>query len=350
VPRTVSADTLRDRQDVTAADGEVAPVETPAISAPLTKAQKEFNRRTARVEELRVQVARWKDFTDTFASVLARDLEPLQRQFASRRMALLRRFDEACEGHELTKRERARLGAVIVDLAADLLAMVDVPDAVALHDKYGHTPHASLREPASEEPELARPESVDEPGHDDEGRRRPRSAKGLAREERARTAAEGARLSLREVYRKLASALHPDREADAAERMRKTALMQRVNRAHDDRDLLQLLTLQMQVEPLDPARLADLGDARFANYNRVLRAQAESLDREVAALVAPFASGARGPASRAPTPEALLRGIQADVAALRREVRHATEDLEAFKDVRQLKAWLKSVRGYRPAG
>lgn len=338
---------------MTAAGGKVARIETPAVGTPLTKAQKEFNRRTARVEALRLEVARWKAFADTFASVLARDLEPLQRQFAARRMALLRRLDEAWEGDELTRRERTRLGAVIADLAGDLIDWVDpadAADAIALHDKHGHTPRASLPEPWSREAEAARHGSVDEPGHADEARRRPRSAKGLAREERARTAAEGATSSLREVYRRLASALHPDREVDAAERTRKTALMQRVNQANDDRDLLQLLTLQMEVEQLDPARLAELGDARFANYNRVLRAQAASLERELAALVAPFGSAVRGPASRMPTPDSLLRGIQEDVAAMRREVRHATDDLEAFKDVRQLKAWLKTVRGFRAAG
>ena len=47
--------------------------------------------------------------------------------------------------------------------------------------------------------------------------------------------------SVRDVYRKLVSALHPDREADGAERERKTALMQRANQAYERNDLLELL-------------------------------------------------------------------------------------------------------------
>ena len=47
--------------------------------------------------------------------------------------------------------------------------------------------------------------------------------------------------SIREVYRKLAGALHPDRESDPQERERKTALMQRVNQAYAKNNLLQLL-------------------------------------------------------------------------------------------------------------
>ena len=44
-----------------------------------------------------------------------------------------------------------------------------------------------------------------------------------------------ANTALRTVYRQLASALHPDREPDEAERLRKTALMSEVNAAYDAR-------------------------------------------------------------------------------------------------------------------
>jgi curved DNA-binding protein CbpA len=42
---------------------------------------------------------------------------------------------------------------------------------------------------------------------------------------------------VREVFRKLASELHPDRETDPAEHARKTELMQRVNQAYKAGDL-----------------------------------------------------------------------------------------------------------------
>lgn len=45
-------------------------------------------------------------------------------------------------------------------------------------------------------------------------------------------------LSIRELYRKLASALHLDRESDLQERKWKTALMQRANHAYSKNNLL----------------------------------------------------------------------------------------------------------------
>jgi hypothetical protein len=357
----------------------------------LTRAQKDFNRWSATVEEQRQRVAEWKAFGETFGSVLARDLEPLERQLAERRIALLRRFDSAHDGDELTKRERNRLATVIVDLAADLLEESDDPDLVALHDKYSRTGHEELRRgqidavramaeetfgvdlsahdlqspedvfealrrhatqpapwergndtgaargAASEAAEQAAPASI-------RSRQRPRSAKALAREARERAAAEGANLSVREVYRKLASALHPDREPDSAERGRKTLLMQRVNQAYDARDLLQLLTLQIEVEQIDLKRLTDIGDDRLEHYNRVLKEQSANLARELEALIEPFRMSVRGRSAKSLTPALVSSALQAEVATLRRDLQEMARELETFKDPRRLKAWLKSLR------
>ena len=60
--------------------------------------------------------------------------------------------------------------------------------------------------------------------------------------------------AVREIFRKLASALHPDRETDPGERARKTALMQRANVAYAANDLLGLLELQFEVDQIDASR------------------------------------------------------------------------------------------------
>jgi curved DNA-binding protein CbpA len=68
---------------------------------------------------------------------------------------------------------------------------------------------------------------------------------------------------VREIYRKLASALHPDRETDEREREAKTALMQRVNQACEAQDLLALLQLQLQIEQIDERHIANAGEQRL---------------------------------------------------------------------------------------
>ncbi|WP_262471530.1 J domain-containing protein, partial [Clostridioides difficile] len=73
-------------------------------------------------------------------------------------------------------------------------------------------------------------------------------------------------LSIREVYRKLASALHPDRETDPQERDRKTRLMQRVNEAYDKNNLLQLLELQLELDHIDQRSINHISEARLTHY------------------------------------------------------------------------------------
>ena len=112
----------------------------------LTKAQKTFNRLTARIETRRTELTRWREFLDTFRSRIASDYEPLQRRMHDQRVALLQRFDQACESGALGKRERTRLGRVILDQVSTLLEDSDDPALIALHDKYGEVSHEDLRQ------------------------------------------------------------------------------------------------------------------------------------------------------------------------------------------------------------
>ncbi|GIX26516.1 MAG: hypothetical protein KatS3mg123_0397 [Burkholderiales bacterium] len=93
---------------------------------------------------------------------------------------------------------------------------------------------------------------------------------------------------MREVFRRLAAALHPDREPDAAERERKTALIQRVNRAYERNDLLELLTVQIEIEQIDSNHLAQASGERLGHYCSVLREQQRALQDELAAIQEPF--------------------------------------------------------------
>ena len=73
-----------------------------------------------------------------------------------------------------------------------------------------------------------------------------RRRKKTAAQEKREAEAQLATQSVREVFRKLASALHPDRETDDSQRAAKTALMQKVNQAYAAGDLLALLELQLR--------------------------------------------------------------------------------------------------------
>jgi len=86
---------------------------------------------------------------------------------------------------------------------------------------------------------------------------------------------------LRNMYRKLASALHPDRARDEAERVHKTALMGQVNAAHDAKDLLTLMRLQLLTQtpesPTESAYTTSIPKDKLKQAMQQLQAQLQAI-------------------------------------------------------------------------
>ncbi|WP_373989477.1 hypothetical protein [Duganella sp. BuS-21] len=150
--------------------------------------------------------------------------------------------------------------------------------------------------------------------------------------------------SSREIYRKLASALHPDREPDPEERDRKTALMQKANAAYEKNDLLALLELQLQIAQIDQAGVNALSDERIGQLNTVMQQQVNAVMREVFEIEDMLRREWDLWHSRRLTPQVALRKIQEEFEQMRTMVANSERDAAAFHDIKQLKAWLKTYR------
>ena len=358
-------------------NAETAVVRLPgrAGGAALSKAQTLFNRLIERIDQQRKLLAGWQEFVPRFQQRVAGELEPLQQRCNRAQLALAKLFDAASDSTGITKRERAKLAMLVRDICARLLLDDDAtpPNAeiVTLHDKHSDTSHAQLREEETEhfkemaetlfgvdldqsevsgsaeamcaalkrklsQQRIARPEPAVAPRH--------KAAKELAREAKLAQHAQAATQSVREIFRKLASALHPDRESDQQERARKTALMQQVNQAYAQRDLLRLLELQIQAEQIDAAVLGSLSPTRLRHYNQVLTEQCAELEHEIAAVVAPFVHQPGAFGRDGLTPQAVNRALDGDIAALRRAAQHFEHELKRLADPGALKAWLKHIK------
>jgi hypothetical protein len=171
---------------------------------------------------------------------------------------------------------------------------------------------------------------------------RSKSAAALARERRQAAEAERLQQSVRDIFRKLVSQLHPDRELDAGERQRKTVLIQQVNVAYAANDLLGLLELQLKVEQIDQAGLNNLSEERIKQYNKILNGQLCELERETAAIEQALAMEMGRHAHGQLTPQLALRCLQGDIAEMKARIDAIVADLEAFTDVNKIKAWLKT--------
>lgn len=138
-----------------------------------------------------------------------------------------------------------------------------------------------------------------------------------------------AQSALRTVFRQLASALHPDREPDEAERVRKTALMSEVNAAYEKGELSTLLRLQMQT--LSTAKASALADERLAAMALLLKDQVKALQDDVQQLQQRLAHEL-----------GLVLGADWDEVAMGRQLRQQRQQAE--QRVAQFEADLRSVR------
>ena len=339
-------------------------------AATLSKGQKTFNRLIKKIEEQRKLLQAWQDTLPRYQAKQAAEFAPALRAYNERREEFVRMLDKAHGAPGLTQTERAKLSDIIASIVNELLSSDETPELIALYDKHNAVAFAEEEQMAVEsakalaqglfgielddEAEFSSPDDVAdlvrkklleqqqaEPVAP--ARARKPSAKTLAREAKAQEEAQHASQSIREVFRKLASGLHPDRETDPDEQARKTALMQRVNAAYEKNDLLALLQLQLEVEQIDHADIAALSESRLKHYNKVLTEQAQELGDEIEFIEASF-DGGDPFSSRRMHPALVLQWLDRDIAELKAATADVAQDLTALLDLKRLKAKLKPYR------
>ncbi|MCK7595340.1 J domain-containing protein [Pseudomarimonas salicorniae] len=304
-------------------DASALPVAVSGSPRQLSKAQKEFNRLSAGLESARRELEtlqgenerlrqRWLDESAPRLAALDRAIRALIADLD----ATLRRPPP---GAALRKRGRQALTDYLLELIEERLERGDGRDRdllEAIYDRHSEVSLSDLREEHeaglrdelesfAEELGIEVEEDSDEDAlreHIEEAlraraaaeaaeatqraekRRQSRPAKERAAAARREQALHDAGQSLRDVFRRLASALHPDRETDPAERARKTELMQQANRAYEAKDLMALFRLQVEADQLDPERLAAVPEERLRGYSLLLKEQLATIRAEIANL------------------------------------------------------------------
>ncbi|MET3134939.1 hypothetical protein AAKU55_005242 [Oxalobacteraceae bacterium GrIS 1.11] len=339
---------------------------------PQSRVRKQFNTLVKKLEAERVKLALWRAQLPQIHALADSEYLPLAQTFDAHRKALLLALDRAYYDKAMGKKDKKKLVELICSMALALMSGDQDDEVVkALYNKHSgrdfnldleqeqavmckmvaamtgveldddtdfSSPDAFFKTMQEKMAERARAEEPAGPAHP------AKPAKLSAREAReARHQAEEVKLkqSVRDIFRKLASALHPDRETDPAQHARKTALMQRANVAYAANDLLALLELQLEVDQIDQAGLDNLGDDRIKQYNRILDGQVNQIKSEIHALESAFALDMGWEFGLRRTPQAMLRGLRADIKEMRANVKHIEADLEGFADIKKIKQWMK---------
>lgn len=343
----------------------------------LSKAQQTFNKLIKQIEQGRATLADWEALHGPYQKKFSGQLEPLLKDADDLQVKMVHELDAASTKTGFSKRERVDIADLITDMIQGLLVRRDDDDLKAIFNRHSHLDYSEVEAEGQagaksfmkdifgidlgDEVDLRSPESVLEHAQAQlhkqqaeqesagQARRereaqRKKSPKQLAREAQQEDNEQQLRLSIREIYRKLASALHPDREPDAQERERKTALMQRVNQAYAENNLLQLLELQLELEHIDQAAMNNVSEARLKHYNQILREQFQELRHEIMRMECEYMDRAQLEPFATITPKTVMKALTTEIAAAQRDIRQLKKDLLAFETVPTLKAWIKRSR------
>ncbi len=320
-----------------------------------SKGQTTFNALVKQIGESRRELAQWQAVVDAYDQKIAGKLMPLLQTYRALQASMVHSLDRALRVHALGQSDRRAVQDVICHVAQHLLA--DSGDA-ALKEIYNrHSPidydsaqaadigpddadPAELMSPENAQSAAAGAQDAEAPG----GQNHKKMAKKIAREAAFKAEADRTRLSIREVYRKLVSALHPDREPDALERTRKTALMQRVNQAYDKNDLLLLLELQIELQHIDAHALASLPKERLKHFNKLLKAQLCALEQDILRMEMPLRRQFRMPPSPRLTPAQVMPRLSQEIAELKRDIRALEQEIRVPTNPAAFKDWIRALR------
>jgi len=343
----------------------------------LSRGQKTFNTLIKQIEQGRARLAAWEIAIPRYQQKHSAELQPLIETAQQHGVKTVQALDQAHGQPGLANTERRKIAIVITERAEALLTILDDPALKALYNKHSGLDYdeeqadeqARLKTALEEalgidlgdDFDMSSPDSFAEQAEahirkkraeEDTAREareenraaRKKSPKQLAREARELSAEQQLKQSIREIYRKLASALHPDRETDPQERERKTALMQKLNQAYDKNNLLQLLELQLELEQIDQDHINNVSEDRLIHYNKILREQLAELKHEILRVESGFVAQYLFDPYEEPDPHTIMQHLAIEVASVKMDINDLKRDLLAFGDIKKLKVWLKRVR------
>jgi hypothetical protein len=354
----------------------------PSAQAPLTPAQQRFNDLLARIEGLSGLIQRLEAWSDRHRYTHIQALRESVQLAQSHRKSLLLFVHERLQTADLTDRQQ-RMARGMVRGLIDYLAPMADPQVQALADVY--VSEEDEQEAAQEQAEAAQrlresieqalgqpiekpdqyqtPEEMMQAGMrqwqrqqeaDEQRKAAKRAARKAQKQAQKKSAAAekgevpatalrelDAKSAIRTIYRQLASALHPDREPDEQERLRKTALMSEVNAAYEKNDLTTLLRLQMQVTQVNSQSSARMADDKLIAMSLLLKEQVTALEDDLDQLESRLSRELCVPVRADADEAALSLSLQRIQADQRHSADSLAADLRRIQNDAEFKRWLK---------
>lgn len=272
----------------------------------LSKSQKKFNSTIAAIEKLRIKKECIEGNIAYIKEINSSMIKPLIDKINEKKKEVVHDWAFRHDTYKLAKKEKKVLNRAICDYANELIEEGH-EDMIEVFDKYSKD--ETYEELKESEAELQRqifsattsmfgldvPKDLDITNEEqmarffaekkEEEREKANAKKKIdghtAKELKDKEKTDALSRSLRDIYTELAKALHPDLELDEEARVRKEALMKQVTQAYQEKDLLKLLELQIEVNLVDQESLEKLTEDKLKQFIKVLTEKKQDLEYQI---------------------------------------------------------------------
>jgi hypothetical protein len=332
--------------------------------APNSLEQAEFELLIEQGKTLSAKLEALKALIDQHRRLYASSIPVLQKKQDSLRRAMVLWLDQRLPAGGLTTRQERLIRRLICSIAMEF-ALAGDRVMRALHDVHSEESLADIERAQAAQAQAYLQEAMGaEFGEDQvfeniddvlhakfdfmrkeaEARAKNRAARRAKKSKQSLQdlqAAEDVETALRTLYRKLASALHPDRESDLEARSQKTQLMSEANTAYERRDLLALLALQTKAQLPETTLSSALAREKLAALTQLMQERLTALHREIRDVELQATAEFVLPPSMIIHAASLKHHLNARKREMHHEIARLNEELTSVKTDSGLKRWLK---------
>ena len=270
---------------------------TASTALNLAPQHQKLNRLIDEIEQQKQLLATWQQAQHDIRTYTQKALMPAYRELYTTLYAQMQMLWQSLTMYRLSKTDTLIIEDKIQNLAcllhgSHLLSQTELDEVTKMHIYYAQASEYSKQKKTKKQAKpsmhaLENQEIQDdlEDWNSDRFQQAKAQAKLKRQQDKHAQAAKLVNQSLKSVYLKIASMIHPDREPDEAKKAKKTELLQRANEAYEQEDLFFLLKLQLEIEQSKTGANKGLSSEQVKFYEQALQAQVQALKQQIQQLI-----------------------------------------------------------------
>lgn len=270
---------------------------TPQTGLEVAPQHQKLNRLIDQIEQQKQLLLAWQTAKDEIRAYSQKALMPAYRELYSTLYEQMQTLWNSLSCYDLSKTDKATMEDKIQSLTrllqgSHLLTQKQLDEVEKMHAYYQQADDYSKKKSKKKnvdhfdesDNETVQGGDELEDWNSDQYQQAREQAKLKRQQDKQAQAEKLVNQSLKTVYLKIASIIHPDREHDESKKAEKTELLQRANEAYEQEDLFFLLKIQLEVEQSKHGS-NKLSTEQVKFYQLALEAQSQALKKQIQELI-----------------------------------------------------------------